>query len=373
MSLLPPNVFPDTPGTKRLVLQTKPSWTPSCTRPCNRRSHFVPDIKSDIPWLISQFGDACSSSWLEGRYDIWRGEGSTWESPKVQGYLKHQKWVFAWGNPLCEKEKRKETAEEFVEWAKKEGLKVVWCCVDSGFEEVLAEGVAGVGWSTLSCLKEDVLHPDRVKFKNRDVKQNLRRAERADLSCDELRLWDPDYLPDDKTKKAIDSGLEAWRNSRQGRQIASASLDPWLDASNRRYFLARTPHEIVGICILTPIAGASYQIKNAIPFPSAPRGTSEALLTHVIKEMKGEGRKSLTFGASATADLLLEHNIRRGVRMRLLERSYSFIITKTGLAQRGHFRSKFETEQTELLHISFPPHGFGLGGLLALMKMLKVQ
>lgn len=159
MSLLPPNVFPDTPGTKRLVLQTKPSWAPSCSRPCNRRSHFVPDSKSDLPWLISQFGDACSSSWLEGRYDVWRGEGSTWESPKVQGYLKHQKWVFAWGNLLCEptKEKRKETAEEFVEWAHKEGLKFVWCCVDSGFEEVLAEGVAGVGWSTLSCLKEDVL------------------------------------------------------------------------------------------------------------------------------------------------------------------------------------------------------------------------
>lgn len=62
-----------------------------------------------------------------------------------------------------------------------------------------------------------------MRFKNRDVKQNLRRADRADLTCDELRLWDPEYLPDHKTKTAVDEGLEAWRKSRQGRQIASVS------------------------------------------------------------------------------------------------------------------------------------------------------
>lgn len=54
--------------------------------------------------------------------------------------------------------------------------------------------------------------------------------------------------------------------------------------------------------------------------------------------MKGEGRQTLTFGASATENLLLEHNIRRGVRTRLLERSYSFIVARTGLTQRGQFR-----------------------------------
>lgn len=159
MSLLPPNIYPDTPGTKRLLLQTKASWAPTCSHPCNRRSSFVPEPKADLPWLIAHFGDACSSSWLEARYDIWRGVGSTWEDPKVQGYMRCGKWLFAWGNLLCQptKERRRETAEEFVKWAKEEGLKVVWCCVDSGFEEVLAEGVDGVGWSTLSCLREDVL------------------------------------------------------------------------------------------------------------------------------------------------------------------------------------------------------------------------
>ncbi|ORY88379.1 hypothetical protein BCR35DRAFT_263490 [Leucosporidium creatinivorum] len=375
MSQLPPNAVSDTPKAKDRINQPNPSPAPPPSRSDN--VHFVPASKSNLPSLLSRFGDASSSNWLEGNYDVWRGEGATYDSPKVQGYLRHGRWVFAWGDPLCEptKEKRKEAATEFVEWAKEEKLKVVWCCVTSEFEEVLAEGLEGVGWSTLSCLKEDVLYPGRVTFKSHDLKRNLRRAERADVSCAELHLKDPDYLPDDETKTAIDSGLEAWRKSRHGlgKHIASASLDPWIDTGNRRYFLARTPHEIVGVCILTPIADGSYHIRNAIHFPTASRGTSEALLTHVIKTMKEEGRRSLTFGASATENLVLEHNIRRGVRMRILERAYSAIMARTGLAQRGQFRSKFETEPNERLHVSFPPHSFGLRTLLALNKTLKVK
>lgn len=42
-------------------------------------------------------------------------------------------------------------------WAKKNKLNLVWCCVSHDFAEVLAEGVNGVGWSTLSCIQEDML------------------------------------------------------------------------------------------------------------------------------------------------------------------------------------------------------------------------
>lgn len=158
MSLLQPYATSETPTASKKTLQPNPTSSSSPSRPF-RTSRIVAESKADLPWLISQFGDASSSNWLEEKYGVWRGEGSTEELPKVQGYLKHHKWVFAWGAPLAEPthEKRKAAAEEFVGWAKSEKLKVVWCCVDSEFEKVLAEGVNGVGWSTLSCLKEDVL------------------------------------------------------------------------------------------------------------------------------------------------------------------------------------------------------------------------
>lgn len=186
---------------------------------------FVAEDKADLPPLIAFYGTASASTWLEDRYKIWRGVGTTAEDPKVQGYLQYNHHVFAWGDPLCleTKEARKATAEEMVKWAKKEHLSLVWCCVTHDFAEVLAEGVLGVGWSTLSCIQEDVLHPATVKLDSHDVKHNVRRAQKESVNVEELRLWEPDYMPDPKTKQVIEEGIEAWRKNRKGRQIASVS------------------------------------------------------------------------------------------------------------------------------------------------------
>lgn len=120
---------------------------------------FVAEDKADLPPLIAFYGSASASTWLEDRYKIWRGEGTHAESPKIQGYLKANHHVFAWGNPLCLEtpEARKVVAEEMAAWAKKHRYHLVWCCVSQEFAEVLAEGVNGVGWSTLSCIQEDMI------------------------------------------------------------------------------------------------------------------------------------------------------------------------------------------------------------------------
>lgn len=64
---------------------------------------------------------------------------------------------------------------------------------------------------------------EKVNFNNRDVKQNLRRARRGGVSCDELRVWDPDFVPEEKTRLEIERGIDLWRTNRHGRQIASVS------------------------------------------------------------------------------------------------------------------------------------------------------
>lgn len=45
---------------------------------------FVAAEKADLPPLIAFYGTASASVWLENRYKIWRGEGSTAEDPKIQ-------------------------------------------------------------------------------------------------------------------------------------------------------------------------------------------------------------------------------------------------------------------------------------------------
>lgn len=69
-----------------------------------------------------------------------------------------------------------------------------------------------------------LVDPATVKLDSHDVKHNIRRAQKESVNVEELRLWEPDYMPDPKTKQVIEEGIKAWRANREGRQIASVSV-----------------------------------------------------------------------------------------------------------------------------------------------------
>jgi len=66
-----------------------------------------------------------------------------------------------------------------------------------------------------------LLDPDIKKLDQKDVRQNVRRAERAHVSFDELHFKAPKFAPDDKTREEIEAGLERWKQGRTGTQIAA--------------------------------------------------------------------------------------------------------------------------------------------------------
>ncbi|GAA5943909.1 hypothetical protein JCM3775_002274 [Rhodotorula graminis] len=327
--------------------------------------------KEWLPSLVAKYGASASTAWLENRYAVWRSPSHMQSNPRVQGYLARGKFYFAWGPPICraDPDVRRSVAHEFLEWAKKEKhRRVVWCIIDTEFADMLGKDFE---WSVLSCVREDVLHPDIKKLEHKEVRHNIRRAERAHVKYDEIRLKAPQFHPPDDLREEIDAGLKRWQEHRHGTQIAAAGLLPWLDAQHRRYFLARDEHKkVVAICVLASIAHDSYQIKHAVTFPEAPGGTSEGLLGHVIREMQFEGRNGLTFGASAAEEVEPEYNLG-GWKIRMLGKAYKKIVARYGLANRGQFRAKFGTED-EPLHVAYPKGGFGFAGLVALMKMMKV-
>lgn len=55
--------------------------------------------------------------------------------------------------------------------------------------------------------------------------------------------------------------------------------------------------QIVGMLILTPVRSNTWQIKNAVSFPDAPKGTSEALIFTALQDLHHEQNSS---GASST-------------------------------------------------------------------------
>lgn len=255
--------------------------------------------KSSIAELVAQYGSSSATAWLEfERYKIWRPEIPIPESEfvPVQGYMQKNKYIFAWGNPLVSSPAAlPKTARAFIDFAQQQGLHPVWACVDHDLEEVL--GDPEFAWSTVSCIYEDYVDPAHLieltspeakgqegQHVVKDLKKNLNRAEKYDVHIEEVRQgqWK------DSDRRAVEEGIEEWKKSRSGLQIASTTLQPWLDEKHRRYWVARQHDNIVGILILTPIKARSWQIKNAVSFPVAPKGTSEALIYYALKDLYDE-------------------------------------------------------------------------------------
>ncbi|VDB91356.1 unnamed protein product [Peniophora sp. CBMAI 1063] len=377
--------------------------------------------KEEIAKLIADYGSSSNTSWLEfSRYKIWRADkdikGSSFRP--VQGYLRSDPYVFAWGNPLVsDPSALTETCLEFWKWAKSQKLKLVWCCVDDQMEKILGKG-SKFNWSIVSCIVEDVMEPHNVvelatqaggDSSAKDFKKNVRRAEREGVDIREVG-WN-DWSDDQK--KEVEEGIIAWKQAKSGLQLASTSFQPWVDAEHRRYFVAEHNDKIVGILILAIVGGNQFQIKNAASFPGAPRGTSEYLIYQSMQALEEEDegatvfddeedrarspvrnmnadpsressvmsedssassdrprRVTVTFGITAADDLTAVDNLK-GWRVSWLSKTYSKVVGATGITKRGDFRSKFGTEHVPM-YVCYPSkQGFGIDGVRKLMKCLR--
>ncbi|KAF9011985.1 hypothetical protein BDQ17DRAFT_1345246 [Cyathus striatus] len=349
--------------------------------------------KSSIADLVAKHGTSSATAWLEfERYKIWQSaepiEGS--EFPPVQGYMQKEPYAFAWGNPLVSSSAALPgTARAFINFIESQGLRLIWCCVDRELEEIL--GNDEFGWSTVSCIYEDPEAKGNEGQKViKDLKKNLNRAEKYDVHVNEVRS--NEWTEEDKT--AVEQGIRDWKAKKSGVQIASTTLQPWLDAEHRRYWIAKKDDKAIGFLILTPVQGGSvWQIKNAVSFPSAPKGTSEALIYTALKDLHDEqqatdrestpgsdsdedeitkrtkNRVLVTFGISASDKLKPVHNLG-GWKVSALSKTYGKVASTAGLLRRGEFRSKFASEP-DTMFVCYPPDGFGLDGVNALLKVLR--
>ena len=188
--------------------------------------------KAGIADLIARYGSSSATSWLEfARYKIWRPSVPIPQSsfPPVQGYLRSDPFVFAWGNPIVSDPSALEaTCAAFIEWARSQKLRPIWLCVDGEMEKVLGGVGSKFGWSALSCIVEDFLDPRSVVelahshgggSEVKDFKKNLRRAERENVQVREVQVdqWA------DAMKRQVEEGIANWKKSKTGIQIASVS------------------------------------------------------------------------------------------------------------------------------------------------------
>lgn len=345
---------------------------------------------NELADIVAKHGNSSSTAWLEtDRYRTWRPTKEIKQSsfPPIQGYLEASDYIFAWGNPIVsDPAALKPTIEAFIDWVKSKKAKPVFCCVNSDVDEILAS----MGWATVSCINEDIVDAEHVyelTHENaetsddgnagmvKDMKKNLRRADKADIKVEEIKgdMWT------DEVKKEIDDGVAAWKKNRSGLQLAATDFLPWLDFEHRRYWLARHEGKAVGIIIISPVRD-QFVIKNAVSFPKAPKGTSEQLIHQALIDLRNErsengdnpdvGDISVTFSISAASTLKPTKNIS-GWKFTWLNKTYTNVSSSAGLVNRGDFRSKFDSKREPMFVCYSGEDGFGLDGIETLIKLLR--
>ena len=211
--------------------------------------------KASIADLVAKYGSSSATAWLEfERYKLWQPSEPVPESSftPVQGYMEKKDYIFAWGNPLVsDPAALPNVARQFLAFCEANGKRPVWSCVDRDLEEVL--GSDEFGWCTVSCIYEDVVDPAHVMELTspeskglegqkvvKDLKKNLYRADKYHVTVKEVRA--EEWTNEDKI--AIEQGIREWKANKSGVQIASTTLQPWLDSEHRRYWVAKKEGEV---------------------------------------------------------------------------------------------------------------------------------
>lgn len=318
--------------------------------------------------LIANYGDAANTSWLDKRYHVWRHASTG----AAQGYVIHNNYAIAIGEPLCAKNQYPQIVSAYLNYIKTEHkeLKPLWMIIGPEIEEYLGEKFQ---WRTLSVIAEERADPrNNPALKDKDLARKVRHAENEGVKEVDLPFGEP--VPDD-FKQKIDARVKDWQSNRKGTQVHLTEIRPWIDQEHRRYFYSTTPdgkiHAFVTMHQLSPANG--WQVKFQLEFPSAPSGTIEALILHSMKAIAAADpdAKQVTFGTGAMPTLEGGRNLGKG-KVRLLKKAYDGINKQFHLTNKSEFREKLGVKNYPA-YVAYPRGGLGTGGIRAIMGFLEEE
>ncbi|KAI1268213.1 aspartyl-tRNA synthetase [Xylariaceae sp. FL1019] len=313
----------------------------------------------DLEELISNYGDATNTSWLDDRYKVWRDTATG----AAVGYAEENGYALIMGNPLCDARQYPGVISSFLRYLRKsEDLRPLWLLVSAEVEEILG---SKLGWRTLTSVAEE-----RVDTENAaQLGKKERQAKNAEIKIHSTVLGEP--VPEDVRAK-VDKRIEDWKDNRKGRkQVHLTEVRPWISMAHRRYLWAEDKNgEITGLVILHRLSPAhGYQIKFALDFPNAPSGSIEALIAQSLRTLSSSGIRNVTFGVGATDELEIGHNLN-GVKAKILSHTYKTVAQQLKLVAKSEFREKFGAKN-DPVYICYPFMGLGVSGARTLIKFFE--
>jgi nondiscriminating aspartyl-tRNA synthetase len=333
-------------------------------RPVDTRESLLQPLEK----LIANYGDAANTSWLDKRYHVWRHPSTG----AAQGYVIHNNFAIAVGEPLCAKSQQPQVVSAFLQFLKEEHkeLKPLWMIVGAGIEEYLGEKFL---WRTLACAAEERADPrNNPALKDKDLARKIRHAENEGVKEVDVPANEP--VPEELMNK-IDLRIADWQKGRKGTQVHLTQIRPWIDQAHRRYFYSTTADGTIhAICVLHQLSPQNgYQVKFSLEFPGAPSGTIESLILHSLKAISASDpdAKQVTFGTGAMNTLEGGRNLGK-TKVKALKKAYEAINKQFKLTNKSEFREKMGV-WNEPVFVCYPRGGLGAGGIRAIMGFLEEE
>lgn len=238
-----PRSFADAPrfGERKVKQVKKPEFGPNGELPA-------------LEDMIAAYGDSTSTAYVDPKYEIWRHAPTGAAIGFVAPPGGHGHMV-VWGPPLCAPEERAQVVDAFIKWCQSKKYGPVWACVDEETEKLLS---GPHNWRALTCIAESRLDPYEVAHNiDPSIEKKMRSAERAGVKIRQV-----EGQIDDRHKEEIDERIRDWQKQRDGAQIHTTEIRPWVDPAHRRYFYAEVDGKVCGLLVLTRLAPAhGWQVK----------------------------------------------------------------------------------------------------------------
>lgn len=279
------------------------------------------------------------------------------------GYREEAQCAIVFGEPLCAPADKARLAEAFQSFCQEQNLTVAYIIVSEKFAQLVKLPIAFQFGSKL------ILDPSHDPLKNKGskgvlVRKKVKHASNEGVSVSEYSS------PRTDIEKTLEKIGVSWLQSRNGPQVYIGDLDFFADREGKRWFYAQKGERVVGILLLNELqASSGWLLNNLMLVNEAPHGTSELLITSVLKILEEEHCHRVIIGPVVGKQL--ENMVGLGsFSSWLTRRLFKIATTIFRLDGQTHFWDKFQPER-EPSYLLFEKMNFRT--IKALMRALNIS
>lgn len=250
------------------------------------------DERARLHALVERHGDeAVSFQSLESGLRCWFDQDEA-PHPGDAGGVAYLDTGSAWvavGAPLAPLARRAEVARRFVAAARKQGRRALFFGVEA---PAWAEGTMRL----LELGEQPEFTPEgwqRSRARHRSLKEQLRRARAKGVRV--RRLSPGELAPGTALRAQVESLARDWLARHHLEPMGFlVALEPFGLPESHVYLLAERGTEVVAFLSAVPIpAQGGWLVEDLLRSPTAPNGTTEALLDAFMAEVPAEARVTL--------------------------------------------------------------------------------